>query len=56
MNTVEKIARNASVLFLANVVTLLLGFISLSLTGRYLGAEFFGELSLAVAFAGGLEL
>ena len=52
MNTVESIARNASVLLIANVVTLLLGFISLSLTGRYLGVEFFGMLSLALAFAG----
>ncbi len=52
MNTVERIARNASVLFIANVVTMLLGFISLSITGRYLGAELFGVLSLALAFAG----
>ncbi len=52
MNTAERIARNASVFFIANVVNLLLGFISLSLTGRYLGAELFGVLSLAVAFSG----
>jgi len=52
MNTVERIARNASFLLIANVVTLLLGFISLSLTGRYLGVELFGVLSLALAFAG----
>jgi O-antigen/teichoic acid export membrane protein len=52
MNTVERIARNTSVLLAAYVVTLLLGYISLSLTGRYLGAELFGVLSLALAFAG----
>jgi len=52
MNTVEKIAKNISVFFVANVLTLLLGFASLSLTGRYLGAELFGVLSLALAFSG----
>jgi O-antigen/teichoic acid export membrane protein len=52
MNTVQKIARNVSVFFVANVLTLLLGFISLSITGRYLGAELFGVLSLALAFFG----
>lgn len=52
MNTVEKIAKNISVFFVANVLTLVLGFASLSLTGRYLGAELFGVLSLALAFSG----
>ncbi len=52
MTTFERIARNASILFIANVVTLFLGFISLSITGRYLGAELFGVLSLALAFFG----
>jgi O-antigen/teichoic acid export membrane protein len=52
MNTAERIAKNASLLLIANFVTLLLSFISLSLTGRYLGAEFFGMISLALAFSG----
>lgn len=37
-------------MFLANLGTYLLGFFSLSITGRYLGAELFGALSLALAF------
>jgi O-antigen/teichoic acid export membrane protein len=39
-------------LFLANVATYLFGFFSVSITGRYLGAELFGALSLALAFNG----
>jgi O-antigen/teichoic acid export membrane protein len=50
VTTVETIARNTRFLFLANVATSLLGFFSLTITGRYLGAELFGALSLAVAF------
>jgi O-antigen/teichoic acid export membrane protein len=50
MTTVQTIARNTRFLFLANIATFLLGFFSLSITGRYLGPELFGALSLALAF------
>jgi O-antigen/teichoic acid export membrane protein len=50
MNAVERIAKNTRFLFAATFVTYILGFFSVSITGRYLGAELFGTVSLALAF------
>lgn len=50
MNTIQKIAKNTSVLFVAQIVSLGLGLFYTMYTARYLGAEGFGILSFALAF------
>jgi O-antigen/teichoic acid export membrane protein len=52
MSTVRRIAKNTLVLFLAQIVSMGLGFFSTIFVARYLGAEGFGVLSFALAFAG----
>lgn len=52
MNTIKKIAKNTGILFISNIVTFILGFLYIVYTARYLGAESFGILSFALAFAG----
>jgi len=50
MSTVQRIARNTTVLLVAQVVSYLLAFFYMMYTARYLGAAGFGILSLALAF------
>jgi O-antigen/teichoic acid export membrane protein len=50
MDVVKRIAKNTFVLFSANIVNLILGFFYGIYTARYLGAENYGILSLAIAF------
>ena len=52
MNTVRRIAKNTLVLFIAQVISMILGFFYTMYTARYLGAEGFGVLSFALAFTG----
>lgn len=52
MNTVRRIAKNILVLFVAQIVSMGLGFFYILYTARYLGAEGFGVLSFALAFTG----
>ena len=52
LNQVQKIAKNASFLLIANIISYVIGFFTIIYTARYLGAESFGILSLALAFTG----
>lgn len=52
MNTVQRIAKNTVVLFVANIISKVLSFFYIMHTARYLGAEGFGILSFALAFTG----
>lgn len=52
MNTVRRIAKNTLVLFVAQIVSMGLGFFYILYTARYLGTEGFGVLSFALAFTG----
>ncbi|MDI6644169.1 MAG: flippase [Methanobacteriaceae archaeon] len=52
MNTIQRIAKNTSVLVIAQILNYALGFLFIAFTARYLGAENFGILSFALAFAG----
>ncbi|MCE7698134.1 MAG: oligosaccharide flippase family protein [Methanobacterium paludis] len=52
MTTVKTLAKNTTVLFIANIISYLLGFFTTLYTARYLGVEGFGVLSLALAFTG----
>ncbi|MDP2845891.1 MAG: oligosaccharide flippase family protein, partial [Candidatus Methanoperedens sp.] len=52
MNTVRRIAKNALVLLIAQIISMGLGFFYIMYTARYLGAEGFGVLSFALAFTG----
>jgi len=52
MNTVQRIAKNITVLLAANIISKVLGFFYVMYTARYLGAEGFGMLSFALAFTG----
>lgn len=52
MNTVQRIARNTTVLLVAQVASYLLGFFYMMYTARYLGPGSFGVLSFALAFTG----
>ncbi len=52
MSTVKRIAKNTGVLFIAQIVSYILGFVYVIYVARYLGAEGFGILSLALAFTG----
>lgn len=49
MNTVQRLAKNTSILFISQILTYILGFFTIIYTARYLGAENFGILSLALA-------
>lgn len=50
MNTVQRIAKNTSVLLIGQVLSYLLAFFYMMYTARYLGAAGFGILSFALAF------
>ncbi len=52
MNTIQRIAKNTSLLFISQIITYLLVFLSLTYMARYLGVEKFGILSFALSFAG----
>jgi len=52
MIDVKKIAKNTSLIFLAQVLISVLGFFTTIFTARYLGVEGFGILSLAVSLTG----
>lgn len=50
MNTVQRIAKNAGVLGISQVITSILGFVLLIYIARYLGEVGFGKYSFAVSF------
>ena len=52
MNTIQRITKNISLLFISQMVSNVMGFFILMYTARYLGVEGFGILSLALAFTG----
>ena len=52
MNTIQRITKNVSVLFISQMLSYLLGFFTLAYTARYLGVAGFGTLSFALAFTG----
>lgn len=52
MNNIQRIAKNASVMVISQIICYGLGFLYIMYTARFLGAEGFGILSLAVAFTG----
>jgi len=52
MNTVQRIAKNTSVLLVSQIASYILGFFFIMYTARYLGAAGFGILSFALAFTG----
>jgi len=52
MSTVRTVAKNTTVLFIANILSYFLGFFTTLYTARYLGVEGFGILSLALAITG----
>jgi O-antigen/teichoic acid export membrane protein len=52
MSNLQRIAKNAAVLLIAQVISYLLGFLYVMYTARYLKAEGFGILSFALAFTG----
>ncbi len=49
MSTAKRIVKNTSVLFIATVIGYILGFFTTLYTARYLGAEGFGTISLALS-------
>ncbi len=52
MSKVKTLAKNTTVLLVANIISYLLGFFTTLYTARYLGVEGFGVLSLALSFTG----
>ena len=52
MSTIKKIVKNTGILFIAQIINYVLGFFFTVYTARYLGAEGFGILSLALALTG----
>ena len=52
MNKIQIIIKNTTFLSIANLISYIIGFFTLIYTARYLGAEGFGILSLALAFTG----
>lgn len=52
MTTIRKIAKNTGVLFAGQIISYVLGFIYVIYIARYLGAEGFGILTLALSFTG----
>jgi O-antigen/teichoic acid export membrane protein len=52
LTTIRKIAKNTGVLFAGQILSYVLGFIYVIYVARYLGAESFGILTLALAFTG----
>ena len=52
MSSVRKIAKNTTLLFISQIITYLIGFFITMYTARYLGAEGFGIISIALALTG----
>ena len=52
MNTVQRIAKNMTVLFIARIASMLFGFFYVMYTARYLGPADYGILSFALALSG----
>ncbi len=52
MSRVRKIAKNTSMLFVSQIITYVMGFFITMYSARYLGAEGFGIISLALAITG----
>jgi len=52
MSKVKTLAKNTTVLFVANIISYFLGFFTTLYTARYLGVEGFGVLSLALSLTG----
>ena len=52
MNTIHRIAKNMTVLFLARIVSMLFGFFYVMYTARYLGPTNYGILAFALALNG----
>jgi len=52
MSTVQRIARNTAALLISQVLSYVVGFFSVMLSARYLGAGNYGVLSFALAFTG----
>ncbi|MBI5459110.1 flippase [Methanobacterium sp.] len=52
MNKVKGIAKNMGFLFISQIITYIIGFFITMYTARYLGAEGFGILSLALSITG----
>lgn len=52
MNFAQKIAKNVSLLFIAQILSVIFGFFYVIYMARYLGAANFGILSFAIAFTG----
>jgi len=50
MNTIQRIAKNTSVLLVSQILSYIIAFFFNMYTARYLGAEGFGILSFAIAF------
>ena len=51
MNTAKRVVKNTSVLFIATIIGYILGFFVFAYTSRYLGAEGFGVISIALSLA-----
>jgi O-antigen/teichoic acid export membrane protein len=52
MNTIQRIVKNTSILFISQILSYVLGFIYYVYAARYLGVASFGILSFALAFSG----
>ncbi len=52
MNTIQRVTKNVSILFISQMLSYVLGFVTLAYTARYLGVGEFGTLSFALAFTG----
>jgi O-antigen/teichoic acid export membrane protein len=52
MSTARKIAKNTTVLYIAQIITYLLGFFTTVYTVKYLSVDNYGILSTALALAG----
>lgn len=52
LSTIRRVAKNTGVLFVAQMINYIIGFFYVIYVARYLGAEGFGILSLALAFTG----
>ena len=50
MDAVQRIAKNTFVIFASNIINMVLGFFYGIYTARYLGAENYGTLAIAIAF------
>ena len=52
MNHIQRIVQNTSFLMIGSIFSYIIGFLTITYTARYLGAENFGILSLALAITG----